>query len=123
MIGLSFGEILLLGLLFLILFDSEKMPELMRAVGSFLAKARKVLFEAQQEVSQAVESATRHKDEFTKIANTSVAEIATITPPPAPVISLREEKTSVKKISRKVVKKVVKKLKKATPGKKKAKRA
>ena len=72
---MSFGELLLIALAFIIFFDNEKMPELMRAIGSFIAKTKRVLFDARNEVSEVMNEAYLKKEELLKPLQEPIKEV------------------------------------------------
>lgn len=59
--GLSFGEILLIATVALIIFGPEKLPELGRSVGTAIREFRKASRAITEEVARAADAAVREE--------------------------------------------------------------
>ncbi|MDP2856709.1 MAG: twin-arginine translocase TatA/TatE family subunit [Bacillota bacterium] len=57
MFGVSFGELIIIGLVGLVVFGPEKLPELARSCGNFMAKFNQALESVQQEFHKGLEEA------------------------------------------------------------------
>jgi sec-independent protein translocase protein TatB len=55
--GVSFGELIIIALVALLLFGPEKLPEFARSFGSFMAKFNSALESVQQEFNKGLEEA------------------------------------------------------------------